>query len=94
LPSGKFSALAISGACHMKEPKDDSPLLGRIVSLIVALIFTVLGVLAIRKGHVTVGRTMKLDFTASQDPVAYWTYIGLYFIVAAFFFYIGLKPRR
>jgi hypothetical protein len=78
----------------MKEPKEDSPLYGRITSLIIALIFTVFGVSAIRKGHITVGRTVKLDFTASHDPVAYWTYVGLYFAVAAFFFYLGLKGRR
>jgi len=78
----------------MKEPKNDNPLFGRIVSLVVALFFTVLAVLVIRKGHVIVGRTVKLDFSASQDPVAYWAYVGLYLAVAAFFFYISIKGRR
>jgi hypothetical protein len=78
----------------MQEPKDDSPLFGRIVSLSLALVFTILGVWTIHKGHVTVGRTVKLDFSAAHDPLAYWTYVGLYFIVAAFFFYIGLKGRK
>jgi len=91
---GKFSALAISSAIHMNEPKDDNPLFWRIVSLLVALVFTILAVLAIRKGHITVGRTVKLDFSASHDPAVYWTYIGLYLAVAAFFFYLALKGRR
>ena len=91
---GKFSALATSSAIHMNEPRDDNPLFWRIVSLLVALLFTVLAVLAIRRGHITVGRTVKLDFSASHDPVAYWTYVGLYLAVAAFFFCIALKGRR
>jgi hypothetical protein len=77
----------------MNEPKYDNPLFWRGVCLLVALIFTVLAVLTIRKGHITVGRTVKLDFSASHDPVAYWTYVGLYLAVAAFFFYIAVKGR-
>jgi hypothetical protein len=78
----------------MKEPKYNNPLFWRIVSFLVASFFTVLAVLAIRRGHITVGRTVKHDFSASLDPVAYWTYVGLYLVVATFFFYIGLKGRR
>lgn len=78
----------------MNEPKEDSPLLIRIVSLVVALVFTALAVWTIRRGHVTVGRTVKHDFSASQDPLAFWTYTGLYIIVAAVFFYLGLKSGK
>ena len=78
----------------MNEPKDDSPLFGKIVSLIIALVFTTLAVWTIHEGHVTVGRTVKHDFSASQNPVAFWTYVGLYFMVAAFFFYLALKGRK
>jgi len=91
---GKFSALAISSVIHMKEPKEDNPLFWRIVNLLVALVFTVLAVLTIRRGHITVGRTVKHDFSASQDPTAFWTYVGLYLVVATFFFCVGLKGRR
>ena len=76
----------------MNEPKDDS-FVTRSLSLIVALVLTVLAVLTIHRGHVTVGERIKHDFSASQDPVAFWTYVGLYLVVAALFFYIGLKNK-